>query len=438
MNEHIDKKIVQKIKEQLYSHEEKYQEGAWENFLAKKKKKKRRTLYWFYKGAAAIFILMTVIFSFLKNITKTINDTNINIQYFFKDSTSVICKDLEQTNKTAISEKSKFVIKDSIYIKTGQNNIKNIVTLNTTGPNYRDSVTQKKAANEDDSNMKNSVVTNNLSNKNDKTIDLKAVGQIKHNIKYCLKEPESLVKIQSMSKANNDNLAIDLLALIKDSEKKEVINKTHNNIRVSVLVSPSFGSDSDNIESVTSSNYGAGFEIDLPLNHSHFSLSTGTIYNTMNITNESNIVNLFSNSDDESKRNESKLNHLDIPLNITYNVLNDKIYLRAGLSSYIIFSETIAYTSTTYREVEVFQSNGGVIESFITKESVTTKKSINNDNIRFSPLKSLNLSFGFRAHMSKNIGYEIQPFYKYPISALTKESYKVHSAGVTVKVFFSK
>ncbi|WP_308992462.1 outer membrane beta-barrel protein [Mariniflexile litorale] len=462
MNEPINKKIVLKIKEQLQNHEEAYQEGAWENFLVKKKEKKRRLLYWYFRGSAAsVIIILAIGFSFLKKTPDYQNDKNIITEEELKAPYNNHSK--EKINKKLFNNEKTKTVKsnpnDTIHIE--KNDLKNKLELNhpkKTNNNY--SITNNEFEESDDSLLKNASTKYKLFNKEIKKTNIattsskeqthlinkkenlnnniKAIAFIKKPIKAFKTQPNAHLKIPLPIANYQDLLANNLEIFIETIHNNEKHEESSNNIQIGLLVSPSYGSSLDNTQSIASSNFGAGLEINIPINNSHVSFNTGTIYNTLHVTNERTTVGVYSNAKETTNLNETSLRSIDIPVNFAYNLSNNKIYLQAGISSYLTFKENTQRSSTIFREVEVFQFTDGVVETYTTTESATTKESSKNENVWFSPLGTINLSIGYRARMSNNLRYEVQPFYKYPLSTLTSEGYKIHSAGLTLKLFFSK
>lgn len=456
MNEHIDKKIVLKIKELLPNHNEAYQEGAWEKFLEKKKEKKRRIIFLYFREvAASVIIIIAIGFSFLKKAPDHKNDKNIITKEGLKAPYNNHPE--EKTNKKLFNnEETKTVTNnpnDTILI---QNDLKNKLNLNhTKKTNNHHIITSNTFEKHGDSVLKNSGTKHKLFKKeNEKThvattnskeqIQLinsnknaEAIAFIKKPIKEFKMQPKASLKI-TLPKNQPDLLANNLDIFIetnRDNEKPEVLN---NNIQIGLLVSPSYGSGADNSQSIASSNFGAGLEINVPINNSNVYFNTGTIFNTLRVTNDRTTPGIYSDIKETTNRDETNLHSIDIPINFAYNLANNKIYLQAGISSYVTFKENTERSSTIFREVEVFQFNDGIIQTYTTTESATTKETSKNDNVRFSPVGTINLSIGYRSLLSNNVRYEIQPFYKYPLSTLTSEGYKIHSAGLTLKLFFSK
>ena len=129
MNEHIDKKIVLKIKERLLNHNEAYQEGAWEKFLEKKKEKKRRIIFWYFRGVAASVIIIVVIsFSFLKNTSAPINDKNIITEEEVKVPNNHL-KEEKINKKMFDSEKKKTATNNPLDTTHVQNDLKHKIDL---------------------------------------------------------------------------------------------------------------------------------------------------------------------------------------------------------------------------------------------------------------------------------------------------------------------
>lgn len=459
MEEHINNKIANKIKEVLQNHEEDYQEGAWENFLAKKKEKKRRIAFWYFRGlAASVLILLGIcLWGRLPNtpygknkVTKEefkcppLKEEKTNKELFESQTTKTVSNPKETNqpkdpvNKENNLKPHNLKKANSKYVNTYNEHKNNDAAHQIGKSGEKEFIEEKEKKNTVSYHLKqapNRHGKSHILKGNEKAIVLNAKG-----VKEFRVRPSSSLKKGFLVSNNKNLVANDLEYFIKAMDSHEEIDKLKNKIQLGVLVSPGFGSGSDNAQSIASSNLGAGLELNIPINNSKISFNTGSVFNALYITNNKTTKNGEFSGNSEITKNYNKTNvyNVDIPFNFRYTLPKNKIYFQAGVSSYVTFKESTNSTSTFIREVEVFQFNDGVIESYTTNESVTTQETSKNNEVRFTSLGTINLSIGYKARMSNNLNYEIQPFYKYPLNAISNQSNKIHSAGISLKLFFSK
>lgn len=451
MKEDINNKIIQKIRERLLSHEEEYQDGAWEAFLAKKKEKKRRVFFWYFRGIAASVVMLLAIGILWWNQTpQNLNSRTIITEENPKEPDGSQSKE-DMLKQKPIEDTQRSVIADT----DGQNNQNNtegkkdtkpidktfpitnsnIETLNATSDkkNAKQKPFKNKMAEMDVGTIATNNHTTTVALKKDTVSNnVSVVTLIKAAIKEFKLSPNSGVEIILPHVDNQNVLASNLNIFIEDIKEK-----SNKKIELGLQLSPSLGSGTDYNESIASSSFGAGLVMNIPINNSNISFSTGAGFDFLNITNDRTTKKgEFSSTSETFSHNETTLYSIDVPLNFAYNLPNNNIYIQAGVSSYLTFKENIDVSSTFVREVEVFHVNNGIVETFTTTESVTTKENSENEEVKFQPFGSINVSFGYRATLSNKLIYEIQPFYKYPLNALTSQGDKTHTAGIALKLFF--
>lgn len=454
MKEEINNKIVDKVREVLLNHEENYSEGAWEKFLAKKEEKKRRIIYWHFRTiAASLLILIGVSIAYLKK-TNTISNSETN--KFVKQNPQ-----LEDEKK--LLEETKY---QNHKLK---NKPENQVTFYNPKHIFSDSVSNKieKLNTGEVKNNEDEVTFNNIAKlssnkeikiKNEKSASRKSVIASSKNMQESNKR-EKLNKIEAelLSKSinkmdfNSQIVKVNIeLEIINDNLKPiqnledYINNDTDSNIerikekvKIGFLVSPSYGSSSNNNQSNKFSSLGGGVELNIPIKKSKFSFNTGAIANTANFISDKNSeLGLFSDVDEEKNKNEISYVNLDIPLNVTYNFKN--FYIQTGVSSYIIIKEKSVLTSSYITETEVKDIVNGELETYVNRDVYSTTQTSENNQIGYTPFGSINFSIGYRARVSKGLIYEIQPFYKHSLKGLTTEIDKTSMAGVALKLFFSK
>jgi hypothetical protein len=149
---------------------------------------------------------------------------------------------------------------------------------------------------------------------------------------------------------------------------------------------------------------------------------------------------VIKNSSSQINRIEISQLNVDIPLTIRYSIPNKKnnLYIIAGVSSYYCMNQNANITSSMTREIQVIRLEGGIEQVTTVTETVEDKNSLPQNNNRFSPAAMINFSFGIRAYSSENISYEIQPFYKHPVRAISDHAAKFPMGGVTLTLTFTR
>ncbi len=182
-------------------------------------------------------------------------------------------------------------------------------------------------------------------------------------------------------------------------------------------------------------NFGAGFSSDIRLSK-NIKLSTGLNLannkldfnqNIPGSTNKSfqdlRLLSNTSTSQTTISHYKAELLSLDIPLNIKYTIKPDQsdLYILAGLSSGTYLQEVYGARLQTF-------SNSGSFNAATTDEQITKKLE------HFDLARTLNVSFGFSAKLSKSQKITIEPFLKYPLAGLGTENIKFGSSGVNIKL----
>jgi len=165
-------------------------------------------------------------------------------------------------------------------------------------------------------------------------------------------------------------------------------------------------------------------------------ISTGLQVEHQSVINKSSAYNSAIPSD----RTKAELVNLDIPLNITVNLISTKshsYYISGGISSLACLSEK--YTTTSYR-----QELREVTASLATEDSktyklqnieTTTENPATNPGT-FDLAGRLNLIIGFQSQITPHLSLHIEPYIKIPLSGLATENLKFTTSGVTCKISF--
>lgn len=423
MKSQFDKNLAKKIKAELFDYAERYEHGAWELFLAKKKKKRKGVVYWYLTGiASSIALIMTMSILFIKeDITPQIKNKN-----------QILDKEVPFSKIPSLENALQDSLKNLEMEKTKKTPIAITKTKNPIEPEKSPNKSLIYNVIKDDSLPKTKLA--GIAPKEKQVLDSASALQNKKN--------QLLVSIDSISEKKLDLLVStnELKSVDEDEGESKLVDKKNSKFFIGLLVSPSFGTDRSNTQSMASSNIGAGVSVNIPIVSSKFSIDTGAIFNVLNASNEDLLVLTEGESGSKTMNLETNQLNIDIPLNIVYTIPNKKenLFVMAGVSSYITLKENQEIKTTATREIEVFREIEGNVEVTTITESVITTESSKEKTGKLLPLGTINLSIGYRAKLSDRLKYEIQPFYKYPLKSLTVDNLKVPTAGIALRLIFSE
>tara|TARA_R110002050_G_scaffold25604_1_gene68145 strand:- start:20526 stop:21785 length:1260 start_codon:yes stop_codon:yes gene_type:complete len=415
MKVHFDKVLANKIRNEILDHEETYEDGAWERFLTRKEKRKNRILYWYFTGIASSVLLFTsIVWIHQKSGHQPLDIQNpISIKEFPLPHSRLL---------------------DSISAKDNSNHfLKDIpITFNSNVSTSRDTIKLQNRT-----NYGLSLKTDSYGNISEKERSIVALTRAP--IIYGNTLPNVVGKMDLLNAPfKNIDLVNEELTFHKKEKDIKGLGSKRRSVEIGFQISPSYGSNNGSSQALTSTNFGGGVTLNVPIKSSGFTFNTGVVFNELRLTNEESMLATSEASMEEDKfyKEETRMNSLDIPLNIQYRIPSKRIffYIQAGMSSYVTFNENAVSTKTTFREVEVFYDVNGTTQSFRVKEAVSLKKESDYEGSKFHPLGTFNLSFGYKAPLTDRIKYEIQPFYKLPLNSLTTDNTKVPMGGISLKV----
>ncbi|MEM9361891.1 MAG: hypothetical protein AAGA43_04600 [Bacteroidota bacterium] len=412
MGEEFEKKLASKIKDTLSNHSFEYDNGAWENYQNYIKKRKKRGIVWFFVGAASLVLLLTFIgFQFInKEPFSNLQNQKLTRQQEVRpslnnkmegDNSEKKTKDLRQTKS------GKFPIVQQVYIRNASPKKED-----RKGPFTRFH--------------------------NNKINPLESYGPVLFTNSF---RTSSLKKEMLTPLVFNPDEEFDSLFLEENDDSFD--KKTKYPVEIGLQFVPAYGLGNGGGESFTSTNIGGGIDVEIPINASCFSINTGAIFNSINLSNEQSMIAAsgFSGEVETTTNSESvNLLSIDIPFNLRYNFTQKKnnFYLQTGWSSYLTFQEDIEILERTTIEVDEFDVQGNETGNSEIIELFSSEETSKNTQIQLVPLGTINLSIGYRSKLSKDLVYELQPFYKYPLNSLSSENIRIPTGGIALKIVFSR
>lgn len=481
MEENLDNKFGQKIKDVFENRHEPYNPEDWEKLKAKRSKDKDRYLFWYFNKSAAIAIIFLILggaggfilYDTLQDKSLPIDNKNeliiVEVESVKNDSISKqdsLKKPTRNTYEKNIenlineSENNITVIDDNkgkINNKIGNNS--NLILQ--TSENLDKTIEKKKI------NENNSVVFNQPDKKQDsnsipKNLNLEKDdinGRIKESkISIAdnseLKQPIKDLQNKDMKEVNQniieqEKLIVDINKPIPlDSTSKKDINlvleelnekeSKKNTITFGLAVSPNINYDQTNQK--TNINVGGGVLLEISI-LKRFDLYTGILIANQKINIQENTLEIIA-SGTQLKSKEISLTGLDIPINLKYNFSLNKsnMFISAGFSSVAYLKENVSSTYQVSSTVQVESTNEFGDEILVSKiintlETETESKGSFN-NFYFG--KIVNFSFGIEFPFENNRqSLIIEPYFKYPLGSVNSESVNFSNGGVILKLNFN-
>ena len=412
-NENFDADLNNRIKQIFDDYDDGRANDGW-NLLRKKYPKKNRRKYFFWWIATILLLTALLIwfFQFETNQPKTVK--------IVKQSKSDLAK--IQAEVHSFSNKST-VKTDSLYSdSTEKVRIKTAFGF----PQNQKSLRRKTSIinqNQTDSSQKiysdNTVFTDTKSNLTDDPDYQKQVSNLAKADSVV--QEKSQVKIQKQDSSLKSVLKKDLVktASVKNAAQKK------SKFGFSLFAGPqlNFANGSN-----TLFGFGAGITTDFQLSKKlKLASGIGLIQNKLsyqnNLSNNNSYASIPANTTQNSstgatssnaslKSLDASLLQLDIPVNLTYQILPGKnsIAVLAGLSSGTFAKETYQYNYVNAAD-----------------DSKTTKSFQN-----FYLLKTLNVAAQFSLPIRK-YNLQVEPFVKVPLANMSTQQLKYGSAGVNLK-----
>jgi len=426
----LDKQFSEKIKSLLEGYEESYQEGEWEKFSASyffAKKFKNKTAFYWISGLAASITLGIYFLGLnnydlsselaVKNENILLDSTSINYNPNQAPSIASIPMDsLGSVVKTEInSEATNKILKENLNTQKKLSNLEfenSTIEREVVFDALVSEITQEESREIPVTNLNESVLEAN-------------------NLQNFLARPSYLAEDAIKNWLNEGSVLTNQLTV---SEKQPV--------KLGLLLTPQAIS-----QGVEGLNFGAGvmsqfsfskrLKLDLGLAMAKQQMNLNSSFASRGLFAKdfpeltSNI--LFSNVIDQSQI--MSFNHIEIPLNLRYNLKNFKnsdFYFISGISSMFYFNQksmatfsTVAFNSLNFSDSS---SEVKVITQSISPEAI----SVNPNNIG----ALLNLSFGYEHQMNKGTSFSFEPFYKFSLGEQTFTNQSFGIGGINFRMNF--
>lgn len=218
----------------------------------------------------------------------------------------------------------------------------------------------------------------------------------------------------------------------------EEILETPSLARMTLGLSPGFGTAQGGINATSGSSLGFGLMIDKTL-AGKMAVGSGVAVNYLSQASESQNYIMGANfASPVTAKNEIAQVQVDIPLYVRYPLNpSQSISVQAGFSNLITFNQNAEQNSSYTRQIAVLDANSDMTNSFTLKsESVSQRSDLDVPENGFYPFATANLGVILRLFESKKTSYEVMPFYNYPLQDFSGYGEKLGIFGASFKVNF--
>ncbi|HAO07122.1 MAG TPA: hypothetical protein DCQ50_09050 [Chryseobacterium sp.] len=389
--EQEDNKIIDSIREALYSYEIPYEEGSWEVFqkqyekeLNKLDKKQTPKLVHFWKfaaTAAAIIVLVIAIYTLQNKREEKI---------FVKQGTEIVADSISQ-NQPIVSVPGK-----DEKIRTDLRH-----TSVTSAKNHSFTAVQRHIP--------------NISEER----NVGAVAQNKIN------DTKPLI---DTGPQNNPDSYVDNSKIRPGYPEHPVETRINTNRwKFGVEINPSYVSDRINL----------GFGISTQFEFSkRIKLATGLSYSSITAIHKIDPVQM--SADTTLTGAQSVIKALDIPFSIIYERKNGW-YAAVGVSALAVLKENKVYEFESKVLQETFSTdpvNGDPVSVFKVVETNYNEKSAGTDFKGRNNLGYINLAIGKQYKIYGNTKILLEPFVKIPMGSLNNENVDLLNSGIKIRLVF--
>lgn len=417
--------IIQQIINRLQSHEEPYEQGAWEDFVAYEKKKKKKVFPLFWAAAACIVLLIgTSIFYYLNENKSSSHGNNIVL-----DNTSAA----QQQNITAQSP-----VNNVTNNTTGSDNIVSGKTANATAVSaipHREVYMYRVPFAYINRNRK---IKNNFTALNGNTSFYSNI------IKQDFYRPASADTVNKSRVAINNNATQNTAAnnnaqskpdsgkltyfpndVLTFDEDEKSANAPDRRWTVGAVLTPSMSNNSNKVNM----GYGValGYNVTKKISvNSGASYLQLTGYGDNNATGTSNI--------------QANVTGISVPLELRYQISN-KIYINAGASALAVLTnkQQRNYFAGTAVQSDAFTANTGITFKTSTAaigapvqkaDAALPQSETGNQNVA----GFFNFSIGMKQKMGRNSNFSVEPFISIPMNgSFGKQNIHLTNAGVRLR-----
>lgn len=426
-----DEELIAHIKQSLKTHEELYQQGAWERFNEMQQTKKR-PFFWLVRISGAAAILAVCFTLIWYNTTNNPQSEQLAKEKATKgtpspenqpikeaptgvESESLANEQLAMIDRKTKSEKVSLVKRDEV-----------IFAQQTIEPNAQVAI----------------------------NIDNSASSAVPITVSPEVNNQQVIAQVEEKSKPTTSDFLAGEAQKNDGKLDKLAVNKNQKKWDLGLVLAPSFGNTRE---------LNMGYGVSMSYNFSNrLSLNSGIAFNKMSAsknlpTNIGTSSIVLGNTKSLEMINE-EVTGLDIPLELKYQI-NKNVYANLGVSGFAVlnqsrrntFVETVMIKSTPNTTASIGGISGSTnglsstdglegqkgqfANSYLVNQRTTeaaSEAAIEDVNY----IGFYNFSVGYTKKVYKNHALSIEPFVKLPIKNVTQDNLKLIGTGVRLKVGF--
>ncbi len=377
------------VEEVLQTHEDAYDVGAWEEFVATRKKEKRKWPLYAWTAAAVVLLLLSFGLFELTKKDELHNDAIV----------------VKNENKQPESGK----LNDNPTPKADEGSV--IETKTITYASHNNPILAV------DTDV-NSIITKS---------DLLTANEKPNNSNIAIaaavtpKDTAITRPVFINGSKNTVVLAGAYDSLLNRNQVAKIDERNDKKLTYSLVVSPALSNQK--------LNFGAGMELSYKLGD-HLSVSSGLMYTAINAKSDGNSLTASNNS--RAQNANLAVAGIELPLGIQYHTKGG-FYAAAGVSALGLINDKLEYSFLAERTVSEVQYSAGIANDVLkVVNEKQTEKSI-------EPLNNYMGFFNFSAGKKQafgNVNLNIGPFVKVPFSSVSSEKIKLLQGGVKVSIDF--
>jgi len=388
-----EEKIIKEIKDFFSDHQERYEEGTWEEFRIKYEKRYKSRVKFLHplsikwKAVAAAAVLLVVLMQYFRGDvserTETINTETVEENFGGR-----------KTPQTGLlddgSSKTERELVDMLPTMDGKSMPNYLEAEHTAQPIIADIKNQEMAHEDKDTAIKKAVA------------------------------PNLLEGDRGDFRLMDDSAAAPLPAIAGNEWSN---NKWKFGLELSTSVI------SEKL------NFAAGAVAEFRLTN-RISLSAGVTYAKIDAANALTPIEVSSSI--RKTGVESTIEALDIPLSIIYHV-NEALYASVGLSSFAVLDERKSFlyeTEIVSEHVNINLETGEESISYVHTTQEYSQPTLENDFRPYTNMGYLNFSVGRRQNLYNGADLLFEPFLKVPLTDLSKGDIKMTNGGIKLKIMF--
>lgn len=421
--------ILQHIAERLQSHEEAYQQGAWENFVAYENKKKKKVFPLFWAAAACIILLIGAgIFYYLNGSNASVpQDHTIAL-----DNTSSV---QQQNNNTPVQPANNITgtvpvsnIPDAVDSTTGQI----AAATDMAGMQHRDVYLHQVALAyfHRDNQLKNnftalnantSFYANIIQQDNYRPLFTDTAAH-----KSVVNPKQSIaVNINTQNRPDSGKLTYFPNDVLPFDEDEKEAGTPDRRWTVGAVLAPSMSNNSNKVN--------MGYGVALGYNVSKkVSVNSGASY--------TQLTGYGDNSATGTSNIQANVTGISIPLELRYQISN-KVYINAGASALAVLSnkQQRNYFANTSVASNAFAANTGITLQTSTtaigapmqkSNAILAQSEVGNQNVA----GFFNFSVGVKQKIGAGSNFSIEPFVSIPMNGnFGKQNIHLTNAGVRLR-----